>query len=38
MVIFTIKNVALANYYRSPVNIILDNKALYMYINIRMNK
>ena len=28
---FTIQNVAWPNYYRSLVNIILDNKALYVY-------
>ena len=31
MIIFTIQNVAWPNYYRSLVNIILDNKALYVY-------
>ena len=30
-IIFTIQNVAWPNYYRSLVNIILDNKALYVY-------
>ena len=29
--LFTIQNVAWPNYYRSLVNIILDNKALYVY-------
>ena len=37
MLIFNIQNVAWPNYYRSLVNIILDNKALYVY-NIIMNK
>ena len=37
MIIFTIQNVAWPNYFKSLVNINLDNKAL-MYINIRMNK
>ena len=31
MIIFTIHNVAWPNYNRSLVNIILDNKALYVY-------
>ena len=31
MVIFTVRNVAWPNDYRSLVNRILDNKALYVY-------
>ena len=31
MIIFTMQNVAWPNYYRSLVNIILDNKAPYVY-------
>ena len=38
MIIFTMQNVAWQNYYSSLVNRNIDNKALYVYINIRMNK